>query len=135
MREEHRSRWSTRGMRRLTFGFEISIYEAHQVEVLERRRHLGRVEASIVFGDALPRPSLQGSEELATAAVLHTQVEVVFRLEGMVERHDEWVITGGEDFLLGQGPLDLVPLDHLFLAQHCICSPRRVSRSVSAVLE
>lgn len=43
---------------------------------------------------------------------------MVLRLERVVKRNDERVIARGQDLLLGQGSLDLVPLDHLLLAQN-----------------
>lgn len=42
-----------------TFRLEVSIDEAHQVQILERCRHLARVKASIIFGYALSRTSLK----------------------------------------------------------------------------
>ncbi len=58
------------------------------------------------------------SEELSTAAVLHTQVEIILGLEGVIERHNERMVTGSEDLLLRQRPFDFVPLDHFFLTQN-----------------
>jgi len=60
------------------------------------------------------------SEELSTAAVFHAEVEVVFRLEGVVESNNEWMVACSQNLLLGQRTLDFVPLDHLLLAQHCM---------------
>jgi len=59
------------------------------------------------------------SEELAAAAVLHAEIKMVFRLKRMIERDNERVIARRQDFLLGQRPLDFVPLDHLLFAEHC----------------
>ena len=44
---------------------------------------------------------------------------MIFRLKGMIQGHDEGVIAGGQDLLLGQCTLDLVPLDHLLFAENC----------------
>ena len=87
------------------------------MQILQGSRYLGGVEASVFLGDALPRASLQSAEKLATTAVFHAEVQVVLGLERMVQGDDERVVAGGENFLLGEGSLDLVPLDHLLLAQ------------------
>lgn len=58
------------------------------------------------------------SEKLPTAAVFHAQVEVVLRLEGVIQCHDEGVVARGQNLLLRQCPLDLIPLDHFLLAEH-----------------
>lgn len=59
------------------------------------------------------------SEEFSAATVLHAQVKMIFRLERMVESNDKRVVACGEDLLLSKGPLDLIPLDHFLLAEHC----------------
>jgi hypothetical protein len=59
------------------------------------------------------------SKELSTTTVFHAKIEVIFRLKRMVQGHYEGVIACGQDFLLGQGSLDLIPLNHLLLAQNC----------------
>ena len=89
------------------------------MQVFKGSRDLCRVEAGIVLRDAFPWPGLQRSEELATTAIFHAQVEIVLGLERVVQGHDEGMIARGQDLLFGQGPLDLVALDHLLLAQHC----------------
>src|SRR5689334_21515115 len=100
-------------MPQLTFWLQIPVNETHQVQVLQRRRHLGRVEPGVFLGYALPRPRLQRTEELPATAVFHAEVEIVLGLERVVERDDEWVIARRQNLLLRQRPLDLVPLDHL----------------------
>lgn len=102
-----------------TFGFEVTVNEAHQVQILQRRCDLGGVEAGVVFAHAFAGSCLQGSEEFAAAAVFHTQVEVVFGLKGVVEGDDEGVVAGGQDLLLGKRSLYLVPLDHFLFAEDC----------------
>ena len=77
------------------FGLEVAVDEAHEVQVLERSRHLGRVEPGVVLEDALAGARLQGPEELAAAAVFHAQIQVVLRLEGVVEGDDEWMVARG----------------------------------------
>jgi hypothetical protein len=42
---------------------------------------------------------------------------MVLRLEGVVQCDDERMITGRQDFLLGECSFDLITLDHLLLAQ------------------
>ena len=77
------------------------------------------LELGRLLVNALVRAGLQGAEELAAAAVLHAEVEMVLGLEGVVEGDDERVVGGGEDLLLGERALDLVALDHLLFRQHC----------------
>ena len=40
-------------------------------------------------------------------------------MERVVQSDNERMVAGSQDFLLGQGTLDLVALDHLFLAEYC----------------
>ena len=84
-----------------TFWLQIPIYEAHQVEVFQRGGDFGSVEPGIILCNALPRMSLQRSEEFSTTAILHTQIKVLVRLKRMIERDNERVIAGGKDFLFG----------------------------------
>lgn len=102
-----------------TLWLQVAVDEAHEMEVLERCRDFGGVEASVVLWNALARTGLERSEEFTSAAVFHAEVEVVFGLERVVQRHDEGMVARREDFLLGEGALDLVSLDHLPLAQDC----------------
>lgn len=104
---------------RLTLGLEITVDETHQMKVLQGGSDLCGVETRIVLWYTLAGACLQGSEELAAAAVLHAQIEVVLGLEGVIKSDDERVIAGRENLLLGEGSLDLVALDHLLLAQYC----------------
>jgi hypothetical protein len=82
-----------------TLWLQVSIYEAHQVQVLEGGYDFGGVEAGVLFREALAGPSLQCAEELAAHAVVHAEVEVLVGLERVVERHDERMVGGCEDFL------------------------------------
>ena len=103
----------------LTFRLQVSVYEPHQVQVLERSSHFSCIESCGILIDALVRPCLQSSEELSSAAVLHTQVKMVLGLERVIQRHDERMVASRKDFLLGESTLDLVALDHLLLRQDC----------------
>lgn len=47
---------------------------------------------------------------------------MVLRLEGVVQSNNERVVAGSKNLLLCQRPLDLVPFDHLLLAQYYIPS-------------
>lgn len=100
-----------------TFRLEISIDESHQMEILQCGCDLSSVEPRIVLAHALVRSSLQRSKEFSATAVLHAQIQVIFRLERVVERDDKGVIAGGQDFLFRKRPFDLVSLDHFLLAQ------------------
>ena len=101
----------------LTFRFEITIDEAHQMQVFQRRDDLGGVKPCVVLREALARARLQRSEELTAHAVLHAEVQIVLRLEGVVERDDERMICRRKNLLLRQGSLNLLPLYHLLLRQ------------------
>ena len=57
-----------------TFRLEISVDEAHEMEVFECGSNFGGVEAGSVFVDTLVGPGLQSSEELASTAVFHAEV-------------------------------------------------------------
>lgn len=87
------------------------------MQVLESSRDFGSVESRIIFGNALSRASLQGAEEFTSAAVLHAQIEMVLGLERMVEGDNKRVVTCRQDFLLCEGSLDFVALNHFLLAQ------------------
>jgi hypothetical protein len=54
------------------------------MKIFQGRGNLSGIEAGIVLGNALAGSSLEGAEELSTAAVFHAEVEVVLGLEGVV---------------------------------------------------
>ena len=58
------------------------------------------------------------SEKFSAATVFHAKIQMLFRLEGMIQRHNEWMITRSKNLLLCQSTLDLVPLYHLLFAQN-----------------
>ena len=89
------------------------------MQILECSGDLRSIKASSILIHALVRSALQRSEEFSTAAVFHTEVQVVFRLKRVVQRNDEWMIRGSQDFLFGERTLDLIALDHLFLGEDC----------------
>lgn len=90
------------------------------MQIFEGSRNLGSIEARVIFWDTLSWASLQSAEELATTAILHAEIEMVFRLERVVQRNNERMVTRGKDFLLCEGSLDLVSLNHFFFAQNYI---------------
>lgn len=57
------------------------------------------------------------SKELASTAVFHAEIEIVLRLERVVEGDDKRMVASSQDFLFGQRTLDLVALDHLLFTQ------------------
>lgn len=69
-------RWEER-----TFWLQVTIDEAHQMQIFQRSRDFSCIEAGRVLVYALVRTSLEGSEKLTTTAVFHAEVEVVFGLE------------------------------------------------------
>jgi hypothetical protein len=89
------------------------------MQILQGSRDFSRVETGILLRDAFARARLQSAEEFTSTAVLHAQVQIVFRLERVVEGDDEGVIAGGQDLLFCECSLDLVPLNHFLLAEHC----------------
>lgn len=105
-------------MQQNVFRLEISVNVAHEMQVLERSSDLGSVELRVCLSHTLALSGLQSPEKLASHAVLHTEIEVVVGLEGVVESHNEGVVGRGENLLLCKRPLDLVSLDHLLLGQH-----------------
>jgi hypothetical protein len=58
------------------------------------------------------------SEKLAATAVLHAEIQIILRLEGVVKGDNERVVAGSQNFLLSQCAFDFVALDHLLLAQN-----------------
>jgi hypothetical protein len=87
------------------------------MEILQCRRDFGCVEPCIFFANTFVRPCLKRTEELSSTAVFHAQIEMVFRLERVVQCDDERVIARSQNLLLRKRALDFVPLDHFFLAQ------------------
>lgn len=71
----------TADSRKLTFGFKITVNEAHKVEILQSGCNLGRIEPGSVFGKALARSALQGPEKFTTHAVFHAEIQVLVGLE------------------------------------------------------
>ena len=93
------------------------------MQILQRSSHLRRIELRILLRETLPRTRLQRAEKLPAHAVLHAEIEVRVRLERVVQRHDERVVSGREDLLLRQRPLDFAPLDHFAFGQDWIRRP------------
>lgn len=89
------------------------------MQVFKRRGDFGCIKPRVFLSHTFVGPRLQSPEELSATTVFHTQIQIIFRLKGMIQRDDEWVIAGGQDFLLGQRPFYLVALDHLLFAEHC----------------
>ena len=63
---------------------------------------------------------LRTPEEFPATTVLHAKIKVILRLERMIQRHDERVIAGGQNFLLCQSPFDFIAFDHLLLAEYYV---------------
>lgn len=95
------------------------------MKILECSGNFCSIETSSILVDTFVWSGLEGSEKLASTAVFHAEIEVVFGLERMIEGDDEWMVAGGQDLLLGQRSLDLVALDHLLLAEDCTVSKCR----------
>lgn len=74
---------------------QVSVDEAHQMQVLQGSGDFGGIESGSILVDALIWSGLESSEEFAATAVFHAEVEVVFRLERVVEGNDKGVVAGG----------------------------------------
>ena len=66
VREQH----VTREMQQHVLGLEVAVYEAQQVQVLQRQQHLGGVKARMRLAEALVRLLVQQLEQLPAGAVL-----------------------------------------------------------------
>ena len=51
---------------------------------------------------------MQHLEELAARTIVHDEVEVVLRLERVVQRDDEGMVGRGQDLSFRESPLDLL---------------------------
>ena len=94
---------------------EVAVHNVKVVNVLDRERDLGRVEASPVLGELADLAEVE--EEFATCAIVEDKVQLVFRLERHVESDYEGVLDVAEDRSLGPRVLDLVPLDNIVLLE------------------
>mmetsp|Transcript_23181 Transcript_23181/g.54206 ORF Transcript_23181/g.54206 Transcript_23181/m.54206 type:complete len:204 (-) Transcript_23181:881-1492(-) len=70
--------------------FQVTVDEAHGVQVLQGQHHLGRVEARTLLGKTLL--FLKVGEELTTIDVVQDHIQLVFRLEGVFEVDKEGVL-------------------------------------------
>ena len=98
------------------FGLEVAVDDVHLVQVLEREHDLRDVEAAARLVELAL--AAQVEEELAARAVVEHEVELVGRLERVVEPDDERVHDAAEHVALRLGVLDLVALDDVGLLQH-----------------
>ena len=81
----------------------------------------GRVWSAVIVSlDIDLMVPLRTPEEFPATTVLHAKIKVILRLERMIQRHDERVIAGGQNFLLCQSPFDFIAFDHLLLAQYYV---------------
>ena len=98
-------------------GLEVAVYDHVGVHVADGVRDLGRVEAHARLRKrALMR---QVVEELAAVHVVEHEVELVRRLERVVQADEERMAQiAYEHVALGHDVLDLVALDDRLLAQH-----------------
>jgi hypothetical protein len=97
-------------------GLEVAIQNGGAVQVLEAEADLGGVEAHALLVELLLL--LEVEEELATIDVVHDEVELLARLERVVEVDEERVDELLENVLLGLGVLHLVALDNGLLVEH-----------------
>eukprot|EP00732_Lithocolla_globosa_P003811 Lithocolla_globosa_v1_NODE_3211_length_1732_cov_13.491950.p2 type:complete len:136 gc:universal NODE_3211_length_1732_cov_13.491950:1206-799(-) len=66
-----------RGMQQNVLGFEISINKPHEVDVLQRKNHLGDVKFGCFFVHSMVRLVLETPEELPPCTILHYKVKMV----------------------------------------------------------
>jgi hypothetical protein len=88
------------------------------MKIFQSSSHLGRVKPCAILWQALAGSSLKCAKEFAAHTVFHTEVEVFVGLEGVVEGDNERMVGGGQNLLLGQSTLDLLPCNHLFLREY-----------------
>jgi hypothetical protein len=113
----------------LTFRFEVTVDETHQMEVLECGRDLGGIKACILFAHTFVRSGLKCSEELSSTAILHAEIQMILGLERVVQSDNKWMVAGRQNFLFGKCPFDLISLDHFFFAQDWdLLDDRRLSK-------
>ena len=85
----------------------LSVEDVERVEVLEGQEDVGRIELGSVLLEAADLTQVE--EKFTAWAVFETEIELAFRLEGVVHLDDEFVIdallptstyTEGSDFAL-----------------------------------
>jgi hypothetical protein len=100
-------------------GFQISIDYIVRVQLFQGQGDLRRVEAGGGLIEFLhPREMI---EEFPTGRVVEHEVELVFRLEGVVKAHDERVVDGAQHAALGFRMLYLFALYDICFGQHFHC--------------
>jgi hypothetical protein len=63
------------------------------MQIFQSGSDLGCVEAGVILVDTLARTCLQCSEKFPTTTVFHAEVKIVFGLERVIKRNDEWVVA------------------------------------------
>lgn len=86
------------------------------MQVFQCSRNFSGVKSGVLFRNTFAGASLKSSEEFSTTAVFHAKIKMVFGLERVVQSNNEGMVARRENFLFGKSALDLVSLDHLFLA-------------------
>lgn len=56
---------------------------------------------------------------------------MIVGLERVIQCDDEWMVAGGQDLLLSECSLDLIPFDHLSFAQYW----NLISKSRNAIIQ
>lgn len=96
-------------------GLQVTVDDVVLVQLLEREDDLGGKQTRLLLREAAVL--LEPEEELATAAVVHDEVELVGRLEGVRQAREVRVLDALQDAALRLGVQQLVALDQRGLAQ------------------
>ncbi len=86
------------------------------VQFVQRQRELRAVEARGGLGELLQAREVE--EELAARRVVQHEVQLLLRLEGEVQTHNEGVVDGAKHAALRARVLHLLALDDVRLVQH-----------------
>mmetsp|Transcript_73663 Transcript_73663/g.208612 ORF Transcript_73663/g.208612 Transcript_73663/m.208612 type:complete len:338 (+) Transcript_73663:785-1798(+) len=97
-------------------GLQVAVDDVQPVQVLDGQQDLGGVEPAAALREAACAAKVE--EELPARAVLQHEVQLLRRLEGVVQGDDEGVRHGLEHVPLRLRVLHLVAFDHVLLPQH-----------------
>lgn len=95
-------------------GLEIAVDDVEAMKTLKRTQQLGCVEPGSIDVEALL--FLQVVEKLSSVDKSKHEVELLGRLEGKLQRHDEGVVDLGQDGSLGECVSDFGPRDDMGLS-------------------
>lgn len=99
---------------------EISVDDISFVQVMQCQQYFSNIQSSSVFSE----PSFVGNDlsQITSRTELKNQEKLSFRLEGIVQVHDEWMPHVRKHVTLSLGISDKILSQYLPLAKsfHCI---------------